>query len=820
MNLDDSLAAGATGSTQVTVQPASAGKLTNLFQVFGDQPDPILANNVATISSTVTNAAVVPASADLSLRVTESPYPVDVGSNLVSLTLTRQQRGAGHGDGCDGEQRDFLQHEFLSQVCICRAGEARSTNGILLLPTPRFSSSPSATTTAQINATAPSSFGTASSSIPANDVWRCPADQNDPVPNLNNLATVGVVIGPGLNVTTTSTRTLATNLTASGSQRATNYSTQLIAVMPGGAVVYNQTFAAPFSNGAIQAAVAQAAQALTNAGAGGFTGPTNTSSLQTFQGNSSASATNPVGTNIILTVTSYVGPTNVFVGTGQTFLLTLPTGFVDIDSLFTTDVTNLVTTTITSNYLNSAVYVMTGIVAQASADLLLTVRVSSSVGLGPQPPPAFGLGSNVEYTLEIDNLGPSAATGIMISNRIPANATFVSADGGSPHTVGSIVPTNGVLWINIGSLPTNTATFADVILQPAVAGNLTNVFAAYGNESDPDPTNNIATQIITVTNPPIIVDVALSLVGAPNPVAVGAPLTYSLTVTNKSSTTATEVMVSNVLPAGVTFNSALPSQGSATNQLGVVTYSVGSLTNGHAATLAIVVVPNAAGLLTNTASATSVQTDSQPANNNVTNVTSAVSQPITNLVLTVLSPITLNPLTGLYEQRIQVSNGGPATPASVRVLISGLAANATLYNASGTTNGVPYVQSSSPLGVGSNIIFLLEYYVPTRVAPSGLTLTVQAGPVVIPPVVTGTILNIDRTIVQGDGSVAVEFSAVPGQIYAVQYSADMMTWRTAVPAITAPTSRVQWIDAGPPKTDSNPAGQPARYYRVILLPAH
>jgi hypothetical protein len=215
-----------------------------------------------------------------------------------------------------------------------------------------------------------------------------------------------------------------------------------------------------------------------------------------------------------------------------------------------------------------------------------------------------------------------------------------------------------------------------------------------------------------------------------------------------------------------------------------------------------------------------VETDSQPANNRATNVTVAVSQPITNLVLTILSSITLNPLTGLYEQRIQVANGGPATPASVRVLIAGLAANATLYNASGTTNGIPYVQSTSPLGVGSNLVFLLEYYVPTRVTPANLTLTVQAGPVVIPPVVTGTILNIDRTTVRNDGSVVVEFSAVPGQIYAVQYSSDTKTWRTAVPAITAPTSRVQWIDAGPPKTDSNPAGQPARYYRVILLPAH
>jgi len=129
------------------------------------------------------------------------------------------------------------------------------------------------------------------------------------------------------------------------------------------------------------------------------------------------------------------------------------------------------------------------------------------------------------------------------------------------------------------------------------------------------------------------------------------------------------------------------------------------------------------------------------------------------------------------------------------------------------------VQSASPLGVGSTVVFLLEYYVPTRVAPTNLTYTVEAGPPVIPPVISGTIFNISRTIVLADGSVLVEFSAVPGQVYAIQYGSDMVTWRTAVPAITAPANRVQWIDAGPPKTDSSPAQQPARYYRVVLLSA-
>jgi hypothetical protein len=90
---------------------------------------------------------------------------------------------------------------------------------------------------------------------------------------------------------------------------------------------------------------------------------------------------------------------------------------------------------------------------------------------------------------------------------------------------------------------------------------------------------------------------------------------------------------------------------------------------------------------------------------------------------------------------------------------------------------------------------------------------------VIPPAVSGTIMNISRMIVLSNGSVLVEFSTIPGQIYAIQYSSDMVTWRTAVPAITAPANRVQWIDSGPPKTDSNPAQQPARYYRVVLLTA-
>jgi len=642
----------------------------------------IVTTNLTTTNTILyTNSSVyvmtgVVAQADLRLRVTESPNPVNVAtSNLLTYSFTVSNAGPSAATGVTVSNKFFVLAG--SPFIFDSASDgSRPTNGILLMNLGPLAAG--ATTNAQMTL-----FLVGNGDTPTTrytNLFQVFADQIDPQPT-NNFATVELLATNG-NVTqfTTSTRTFTNNLTATVKQQTTNFSTELIAVMPGTGVVYDQIFNVPFADASVQTAVTTAAGNLTTAGATSYIGPGQKSLVQAFQNKSTLTSTNLVGTNIVVTVTAFVGPTNIFVGPEQSQPLALSAGQTDFDTLIISHFTNLITTTITSNYLNTAVYTMTGVVAQ--------------------------------------------------------------------------------------------------------------------------------------------VDVALTLAASPNPVSVGSPLTYSLTVTNKTGATATGVVVSNTLPASVTFNSALPSQGSASNQANVVTYSVGSLPNGTAATLAIVVVPNAAGLLTNTARAFSTQTDSQPANNRATNVTTAVNSAITNLVLTVLSGITLNPLTGLFEQKVQVYNGGPATPSSVLVLVSGLAANAHLYNATGTTNGTPYVQSGSPLGIGSNVVFLLEYYVPTRVTPANLTFTVQAGPAMIPPVVTGTILNIDRTTVRRDGSVIVEFSTVPGQIYAVQYSSDMATWRTAVPAIIAPTSRVQWIDAGPPKTDSNPADQPARYYRAVLLPAH
>ena len=65
----------------------------------------------------------------------------------------------------------------------------------------------------------------------------------------------------------------------------------------------------------------------------------------------------------------------------------------------------------------------------------------------------------------------------------------------------------------------------------------------------------------------------------------------------------------------------------------------------------------------------------------------------------------------------------------------------------------------------------------------------------------------------------IEFASLAGQTYAVQYSADLVVWKTAVPFLVATATRQQWLDDGAPKTESKPTETSKRFYRVVLLPA-
>jgi uncharacterized repeat protein (TIGR01451 family) len=127
---------------------------------------------------------------------------------------------------------------------------------------------------------------------------------------------------------------------------------------------------------------------------------------------------------------------------------------------------------------------------------------------------------------------------------------------------------------------------------------------------------------------------AASMVHVPDPVFGGNILTYQITVTNEGPNTASSVVITDTLPATVTFSSASVSQGTATNIGGLVIYNLGSVSNGATVTANLQVVAGAAGTIVNTATVSTASTDLYLAESTAVNTTTVETPPSSYLEAT------------------------------------------------------------------------------------------------------------------------------------------------------------------------------------------
>src|SRR6185295_15194302 len=120
------------------------------------------------------------------------------------------------------------------------------------------------------------------------------------------------------------------------------------------------------------------------------------------------------------------------------------------------------------------------------------------------------------------------------------------------------------------------------------------------------------------TAPGDVADLSISKTDSPDPVLVGAVLTYTIQVGNLGPQAATEVIVTDDLPSHVTFVSASASSGTCAHKGKRVTCNVGGLavdaTKANAITVTIQVRPTKVETIVNAATVDSVESDPVAAN--------------------------------------------------------------------------------------------------------------------------------------------------------------------------------------------------------------
>ena len=301
--------------------------------------------------------------------------------------------------------------------------------------------------------------------------------------------------------------------------------------------------------------------------------------------------------------------------------------------------------------------VVLGEVGEASASASIPVPPAADLEVVKTADPgSVQPGEQLTFTLDITNHGPTDSPSGTVTDTLPAGVDYVSDDGGCDDTN---LPE---LTCDTGPLAEGESTSIEIVVLVTVAnGSLTNTAAVTGPLPDPDPSNN-EDEVVTTIDP--ISDLGIVKAADPDPVQPGEQVTYTLEVTNHGVSDSDPATVTDTLPAGLTYIS--DDAGCDTSSLPAITCETGLLPNGASETIEIVTEVTATdGTVENSAAVTGPNTDSNPDNNQDSDVTTI--EPVSDLTLD--KRATSNRVEAGRRMRylLEVTNNGPSDspPATV-----------------------------------------------------------------------------------------------------------------------------------------------------------
>ena len=669
-------------------------------------------NNAATDTDTVSSAA------DLAITKTDLPDPVVAGNNVTyTLTITNN----GPSDAAGVVATDTLPGSVIFVSAIPSQGSCAQAAGVVTCPLGTIANGGTATITIVVTTTIDGLI---------TDTAVVSASTFDPVPANNTASqSTTVTASADLAITKTDgvasisagTSTTYTITVRNNGPSAVPAGVAISDAIPAGTTGSESeadcSIAAPtFScvTSGVLAAGASVSYQLTVAVPSSYALPTvsNTATISASPifdpnaANDNASDVDTVGTSADLSITKTDAPDPVALGNNVTYTITVTNnGPSDASGVVVTDtlpgfsvfvsavasqgscaelagivtcplgalangavatITVVVTPTVVAVITNEAsVTATTPDPVLANNDVLEDTTVTASADLAITKTDGIATisaGSSTTYAITVTNIGPSdEPAGTVVSDPIPPGtiaseteadcsiaAAVFTCTMSAPLVVGAFVTYHLTLAIPPGyALPAVTNT-ASITASPL---------------PDPNGANDSATDVDALASS---ADLSIAKTDAPDPVTVGATLTYTLLVTNNGPADAVGVTVTDTLPAGVTFGTATPTQGSCVQAAGLVTCALGTVLASATATVTITVTPTVAGSISNTATVSATTLDPIPANNSDSEATTVGA--LADLSITKTDGVTTIKPGATTTYTITVTNNGPSdVPAGVVV---------------------------------------------------------------------------------------------------------------------------------------------------------
>jgi uncharacterized repeat protein (TIGR01451 family) len=272
------------------------------------------------------------------------------------------------------------------------------------------------------------------------------------------------------------------------------------------------------------------------------------------------------------------------------------------------------------------------LVGNVNQDAILSNSIYENAGLGinlgdgptpNHPPGSTGPNDYQNYPVLSAAQSDGGSTTIQGTLSEAPNTTYLIQFFSSPTEDSTGFGQGDVL---VGSLPVTTDNTGNVSFTASVPQGSTP--GQYISATATDPAGNTSEFALDVVLQPQI-DLVVTGTVTPASVPAGGQVTYAINVANQGNLSATQVTLTDQLPAGVTVVSASSSQGyfSPPAQNGQILAFLGTIPGGSTATVTIVAQTgaNSVGTITDTASVKSQQVDPTPSQETVTLTSTVVA---------------------------------------------------------------------------------------------------------------------------------------------------------------------------------------------------